>query len=160
MVENDKSENKGAPGENIEPPIDNVIQRSYEALKDGRLLGFKCKKCNTYGILAMGYSCPHCGSFELEELELSGKGKLHPCSTVVYPMAGVFEEPYIAATVELDEGPLITGRLYDLDDFDFDEPKRIFDLIGMDIEIDIRRQNVLDLEEQYCVCFVPAKKKK
>ncbi len=152
-----KKTTKGLVKDTAIPPIDNVVQRSYEALKKGKLLGFQCNKCKTYGILAMGYSCPHCGSFDLTETTLSGKGKLLPCSTVVYPMPGINEKPYIAATVELDEGPVLTGRLYDVPKFDFDKPAKILDLIGMNVKMDVRKETVFGLKGQYCICFVPAK---
>ena len=143
--------------EKVVPLIDNVIQRSYEALKKGKLLGIRCKKCGTYGIAAYGYVCPHCGGFDVEEVKLSGKGKLLPCSTVVYPMEGIVEKHYIAATVQLEEGPIITARLY-VPDFDYNKPSQILDLIGMELKMDIRKETVLGrVKGQYCICFVPVK---
>lgn len=144
----------------LHPPIDNVLQKARAALKEGKLLGLKCKKCGTYSIVLAGYSCRHCGSFDLDWVELSGKAKLMPSASVVYPLGEGFVEigePYLCGVVELEEGPLMTARIYDIPDFDFkNKPERVLDLIGIKLKMDIRVETVLDMEGQYCICFVPA----
>lgn len=144
----------------LRPPIDNVVQKARAALEEGKLLGLKCKKCGTYSILLAGYSCRHCGSFDLNQVELSGKARLMPCASIVYPLAEGFVEagqPYLCGVVELEEGPLMTARIYDVPNFDFkNKPEQILDLIGMKLKMDIRVETVLGMEGQYCICFVPA----
>ena len=144
----------------LSPPIDNVLQKAREALKEGKLLGLKCKKCGTYSILLAGYSCRHCGSFDLEQVELSGKARLTPSASIVHSLGEGFvetAEPYLCGVVELDEGPLLTARIYDVPNTDLrNKPEQIFDLIGMKLKMDIRVETVLEMENQYCICFVPA----
>ncbi len=62
---------------------------------------------------------------------LSGKGTVYSYTTVTAP-AEPFEPyaPYVLALVQLDEGPLITAQLTDLDG----EPQ-----IGMRVELAIRK---------------------
>lgn len=139
----------------IHPPIDNVVQKAYAALKQGKLMGLKCRKCGTHGVAMAGYSCRHCGSFELDWVELSGRGKLMPQASVVFSTDDD-AEPYLCGVVELEEGPLMTGRIYDVTGFDFNTPEQILDLIGMKLKMDIRIECVAELKDQYCVCFVPA----
>ncbi len=66
-----------------------------------------------------------------EVFPLSGKGTVYSYTTVTAP-AEPFEPyaPYVLALVQLDEGPLITAQLTDLDS----EPQ-----IGMRVELAIRK---------------------
>ena len=66
-----------------------------------------------------------------ELFTLSGKGTVYSYTTVTAP-AEPFEPfaPYVLALVQLDEGPLITAQLTDLDG----EPQ-----IGMRVELAIRK---------------------
>ena len=68
---------------------------------------------------------------QAEVFPLSGKGTVYSYTTVSAP-AEPFEPygPYVLALVQLDEGPLITAQLTDLDG----EPE-----IGMRVELAIRK---------------------
>ena len=68
---------------------------------------------------------------QAEVFPLSGKGTVYSYTTVTAP-AEPFEPygPYVLALVQLDEGPLITAQLTDLDG----EPQ-----IGMRVELAIRK---------------------
>ena len=141
-------------------PIETVAQKGREALKEGKLLGLKCQKCGTYSIALAGYSCRHCGSFDLDWVELSGRAKLMPSASIVYPLGAGFQEtsePYLCGVVELEEGPLMTARIYDVPNVDFkNKPEQLLELIGMKLKMDIRVESLLGMENQYCICFVPA----
>jgi uncharacterized OB-fold protein len=71
------------------------------------------------------------GQGEVEVVPLSGKGTVYSFTTVLAP-AEEFESfaPYPLALVELDEGPMVTAQLTDLDD----PPE-----IGMRVEMVIRK---------------------
>lgn len=50
------------------------------------------------------------------EIQLGGKGQVYSYTVVTDPPAGYEEQaPYILAMIELDEGPLVTAQLTDLD---------------------------------------------
>ena len=63
--------------------------------------------------------CPHCNQYANIEHEFSGKGTVYSYTIVdSNPPAG-YEQfvPYVVALVKLDEGPLITAQLTDVDDW-------------------------------------------
>jgi len=76
-------------------------------LKDGRLMGTRCKKCSATSFPPRA-DCEQCMSGEFEFFEMSGKATLHTFTEIVAAPTG-FEEltPYTVGVVDLDEG----GRL-------------------------------------------------
>jgi len=76
--------------------------------------------------------CPSCGEEAKTLYTFSGKGEVYSYTTVFDAPAG-FEEstPYTVAMIKLDEGPLVTAQLTDL------ENKRIE--IGMPVEMVTRK---------------------
>jgi len=60
--------------------------------------------------------CPKCGGPAKEPFSFSGKGVVYSFSTMYSAPKG-FEKyvPYIVALVRLDEGPLVTAQLTDVD---------------------------------------------
>ncbi len=76
-------------------------------LKDGRLMGSRCKKCGDTSFPPRA-DCGACMSGEFEFFEMSGKATLHTYTEIVAAPTG-FEEltPYTVGMVDLDEG----GRL-------------------------------------------------
>lgn len=73
-------------------------------LKDGRLMGSKCKKCGTMSFPPRA-DCEMCMSGEFEFFEMSGKARLHTYTKIVAAPTG-FEDvaPYIVGVVDLEEG--------------------------------------------------------
>lgn len=60
--------------------------------------------------------CPECGQEARTLYNFSGRGTVYSYTTVYEPPAGYEENaPYTVALVKLDEGPLITAQLTDLD---------------------------------------------
>ncbi|MEE9443580.1 MAG: Zn-ribbon domain-containing OB-fold protein [candidate division Zixibacteria bacterium] len=76
-------------------------------LKDGRLMGSKCKKCGTESFPPRA-DCNICLSGDFEFIELSGEAKL-VSYTVIHAAPTGFEDvvPYTIGVVDLKE----TGRL-------------------------------------------------
>lgn len=76
-------------------------------LKDGRLMGSKCKKCG-YQTFPPRADCPECMSGEFAFVEYNGKGTLHTFTKIFAAPTGFEDEvPYTLAVVDLEEG----GRL-------------------------------------------------
>jgi len=96
-----------------------------------RLVGEICEKCNAR-IFPPRDVCPECETVEQREVAFSGRGQVYSYSTVYHPPRG-FEEfaPYTVALIKLDEGPLVTAQLTDVDG---DEVE-----IGMPVEMVTRR---------------------
>jgi uncharacterized OB-fold protein len=76
--------------------------------------------------------CPECTNPAYEPFTFSGNGRVYSHSTVYQAPAG-YEQfvPYTVALVELDEGPLVTGQLTDVDQDDVE--------IGMPVEMVTRK---------------------
>jgi uncharacterized OB-fold protein len=73
-------------------------------LKDGHLMGSKCKKCGATSFPPRA-DCDNCMSGDFEFFELSGKARLHTFTKIVAAPTG-FEDvaPYIVGVVDLEEG--------------------------------------------------------
>jgi uncharacterized OB-fold protein len=100
----------------------------YAALKEGRLLGLKCRACGGYTVPPRA-TCQHCGEAELEAAELSGRGEIKSYTVIHVPPEG-FEGPYVVALAELEEGPWLMGNVEGLD---LRQP--VPDLVGRQVRV-------------------------
>jgi uncharacterized OB-fold protein len=102
-------------------------------LKDQRyhLEGVICEECGAKLFPPRGI-CPHCRSRRLSPHRFRGEGEVYSYS-IVYQAPEGFEEyvPYTVALVRLDEGPLVTAQLTDV------EPGEAY--IGMRVEMVTRK---------------------
>jgi uncharacterized OB-fold protein len=96
-----------------------------------RLVGEICEKCNSY-IFPPRDVCPECEAPAKTPFTFSGRGEVYSYSTVYHPPQG-FEEfaPYTVALVQLEEGPMLTAQLTDVDADDVH--------IGMPVEMVTRK---------------------
>jgi uncharacterized OB-fold protein len=79
------------------------------------LVGEVCPHCETK-LFPPRDICPECGKEAKTQFQFSGRGEVYSYTTIYDPPAG-FEEnaPYTVALVKLDEGPIVTAQLTDLD---------------------------------------------
>ncbi|MCK5561516.1 MAG: Zn-ribbon domain-containing OB-fold protein [Thermoplasmata archaeon] len=78
-----------------------------EYLKDGKLKGTKCKKCDKVYFPPKA-DCTDCNSSEVEWLEFSGNGKLQTYTIINAAPTGFEDQvPYTIGVIDLEEG----GRL-------------------------------------------------
>lgn len=83
------------------------VSQFAEHLKDGRLMGSKCKKCGLESFPPRA-DCSSCLSSEFEFKEFSGRGSLLSFTKIVAAPSGFEDEaPYVVGVVDLEE----TGRL-------------------------------------------------
>ncbi len=95
------------------------------------LVGEICPHCENK-IFPPRDVCPHCGSEARTTFTFSGRGEVYSFTTIVDAPAGYEENaPYTVALVKLEEGPVVTAQLTDLDGT---EPE-----IGMPVEMVTRR---------------------
>jgi uncharacterized OB-fold protein len=96
-----------------------------------RLVGEVCDQCGAK-IFPPRDVCPACSEQAQTAFAFSGRGKVYSYSTV-YDAPRGFEEfaPYTVALVRLEEGPLVTAQLTDVD---ADQVS-----IGMPVEMVTRR---------------------
>lgn len=96
-----------------------------------RLEGTRCASCEAL-LFPMHVRCPNCGSKEMRTHRFQGMGSLL-CRTVVYeaPRGFAGQVPYVAGLVKLDEGPVISAMITDVDPEDT--------TVGMRLEMVTRR---------------------
>jgi len=76
--------------------------------------------------------CPHCQGPAKTEFHFKGTGQVYSYSTLYNAPAGfAYAAPYVVALVKLDEGPLVTAQLTDID------PEQVS--IGMLVEMVTRK---------------------
>ena len=79
------------------------------------LVGEVCPHCDAK-IFPPRDVCPECGGEAKKQFNFSGKGEVFSYTTIYEPPMGYEEHsPYTVALVKLDEGPLVTAQLTDLD---------------------------------------------
>jgi hypothetical protein len=109
------------------------FQDYHKALIKNRLLGLKCKECGTVTCPPQ-MSCSQCTSFDLDIVELTGRGKIRTYTTIfVAPEGRESEAPYIIVLVELEEGPWIMGNLFDMDPL-----RASLEMVGRSVELGAR----------------------
>ena len=95
------------------------------------LVGEICPHCQ-YKIFPPRDICPDCGKDAKTTFQFSGKGEVYSFTTVHQAPAGHEENaPYTLALVQLEEGPMVSAQLTDLDDQAIE--------IGMPVEMVTRK---------------------
>ncbi len=80
-----------------------------------QLIGERCPHCGS-AIFPPRDVCPGCTNPAQELYTFTGTGTVFSFTTVIDAPAGFEEQaPYTLALVKLDEGPLVTAQLTDLD---------------------------------------------
>jgi uncharacterized protein len=94
------------------PTIDLETQPFWDGLKEGKFLLRHCNACGTDHYYPRPF-CPTCWSDDVSWKEASGRGKVYTYSVVHVNDLPPFNErvPYVAAIVELDEGPRLMTNI-------------------------------------------------
>lgn len=101
------------------PTIDEGTRPFWEAAQNRRFLVARCRTCGQAHHYPRPF-CPHCWSDDVGWEEASGRATLYTYSTVFVNDLPPFKEriPYIAAIVDLDEGPRVMTNIVDCDPAD------------------------------------------
>jgi uncharacterized protein len=102
------------------PIPDTDSEKWWAAIQDGTLTVNTCRSCERASLYARPF-CPHCWSEEVELVPASGLARLYTWSEV-HQNAAPFAErtPYIAAMVDLAEGPRVMTVIEGCDATDLD----------------------------------------
>jgi uncharacterized protein len=94
------------------PVIEDDTRAFWDGAREGRLLIRSCRACDAVHYYPRPF-CPSCWSDDVEWVEASGRATLYTWSTVYRNDLPPFHEqvPYVAAVVELAEGPRMMTRL-------------------------------------------------
>ncbi len=103
-----------SPARSDLPTIEPESQPYWDAAAEGKLLLRSCSDCGAVHHYPRPF-CPACWSENVEWVEASGKGTLYTWSTVFVNDMYPFRErlPYIAAVVDLEEGPRMMTNVID-----------------------------------------------
>ena len=132
------------------PTIDAASAPYWEAARQGRLLIAECASCGRVHHYPRPF-CPHCWSEDVHPIPATGAGTLYTYSTVYVNDLAPFRErlPYVAALVELDEGPRLMTTIEGA------EPEGL--RVGMRVDAVFRPVDDTDPESAYLTTFTPAK---
>jgi uncharacterized OB-fold protein len=94
------------------PTIEPESQPFWDAAKEGKFLIQRCNACGDVHHYPRPF-CPSCWSDDVSWQEASGKATLYTWSTVFVNDLPPFGErlPYIAAAVDLEEGPRVMTNI-------------------------------------------------
>ncbi|ACJ16792.1 hypothetical protein, conserved [Thermococcus onnurineus NA1] len=107
-----------------------------------RLIGSKCENGHVH--FPKRSICPVCGSRNIEEIELSGKGKVLSWTIVRNPPSGFeYYKPYPLALIELEEGITVLAQLTDVDPEEID--------FGMEVEVVTKK--IREFEEDGIILY-------
>ena len=150
------SEVRSAPG--VSPPVepatgprfdlptpDNVSLPFWAATREGKLLIKRCASCGRAHWYPRPF-CPHCWSERVSWEEASGRATLYTWSVVYQNDLPPFPArvPYVAAVVDLEEGPRMMTNVVDCNFEDL--------AVGMPLEVTFREET----EEITLPLFRPA----
>ena len=97
------------------PPITPDTQGWWDATRERRLTVQLCRACGYHQFYPRSL-CRSCHGDALELVEVSGRATVLSFSVVHRsPDPDAFEAPYVVALVTLDEGPVLTTNLVDVD---------------------------------------------
>jgi hypothetical protein len=96
------------------PTVEPESQAFWEAAKRGQLMLGKCNGCGRLHYYPRPM-CPHCWSEDVALTPASGRGVVYTYSTIYMNDLPPFRDrlPYVAASVELEEGLRITTNIVD-----------------------------------------------
>ncbi|MCU1458463.1 MAG: hypothetical protein JWL73_2555 [Actinomycetia bacterium] len=117
------------------PMPDLESQPFWDGLREEKLLLQRCLDCKGSYFYARPF-CPKCWSDKVEWFEASGKGILYSYSVVYSNDLPPFGErvPYVAAVVDLEEGPRIQTNVVDCE----------FDKLSVDMPVTVGFQPISD----------------
>lgn len=108
MTTTDPAEGIGA----IAPQLDSESAAWWQGLRERRILLQRCSGCRRLRHPPMP-RCPWCATSAFAEFESAGRGVVYAFVTAHVAVSPGYngELPYTVATVELDEGPRLLGRV-------------------------------------------------
>lgn len=113
------------------PTVEPETQPFWDAARDGSLLIRRCGSCGRPHAYPRPF-CPYCWSEDVPWEQASGRATLYTWSTVYLNDLPPFHErlPYVAAVVDLEEGPRFMTGLVDVDPADL--------TVGLALEVAFR----------------------
>ncbi len=124
-------------------------------LKDGKLMGSRCNRCDLKYVPARPV-CPQCHGSDMQWLEMPARGKLAAFTCVAVPPPALAAQgygrntPYCTGVIELDGGGRVVARI---ENVDASKPETI--QVGTPMQAVFQ---IIDPEDQTPLAFVPIQK--
>lgn len=120
------------PARNDLPTIEDESRPFWDAAKEHRFLIARCRSCRHAHHYPRPF-CPFCWSEDVVWEDASGRATLYTYSTVYVNDLYPFREklPYVAAVVDLEEGPRVMTRLVDVEESELH--------VGMPVVVDFEQ---------------------
>jgi uncharacterized OB-fold protein len=134
---------------------DFTIQNYLECIQNKKLMGTRCKDCGEL-YTPVRKLCTKCNSFNMEWVELSGKGELAAFTSITVGTPYFIEKgydrarPYCFSVIKLNEGSMISAQLVGVDE---SKPENI--KIGMPVKVKFL-ENEVKGETKIDLGFEPA----
>lgn len=131
------------------PLVDPASAPYWDGARRGRLLIAGCGACGRVHHYPRPF-CPHCWSDDVHPVQASGRGRLYTYSTVYVNDLAPFSErlPYVAAIVELAEGPRLMTTIEGV------SPDQLS--VGMSVRALFRPVDADDPDSPYLTVFTPS----
>jgi len=115
------------------------MKRFYDSLAEGKIMGFRCKKCGAY-IFPPYPICQSCGKRDLEWAELSGEAKVLNLGSSPIP-SPVFQDyaPYAYGLVKFKEGPTFMTMISGIDVSSPSKISEAVDKLPIDVRAEIKK---------------------
>ena len=97
----------------LAPSMSADSQFFWDGAKAGRLLIQRCAACGALRHPPRPM-CPQCRSLEWDTLESSGRGMVYSFVMPRHPQFPFFDDDYIVALIELEEGTRLVSNLVDV----------------------------------------------
>jgi uncharacterized OB-fold protein len=97
----------------LAPSMTPDTQFFWDGVKEHRLLVQRCTGCSALRHPPRPM-CPRCNSLSWDAIEASGRGTVHSFVMPKHPPLPWFDDPYIVALVDLEEGVRIVSNLCEI----------------------------------------------
>jgi uncharacterized OB-fold protein len=96
----------------FEPGISQDTAFYWEGTRDGKALVQQCGRCKAFRFPPSPI-CANCQSFDVDIVELSGKGNIYSVAECHHPQMPIQGSGYLICLVELEEGIRFAANLRD-----------------------------------------------
>ena len=91
------------------------IYKWYEYLKQGKLMGVRCKECNTVEFPPLPV-CSNCSCTDMEWVEISGDADMYTFAYCPMGITPYSDDPVVCVGTKLKEGPAFMSWIADGDE--------------------------------------------
>jgi len=111
------------------------IRNWFGYLKEGKIMGVKCKRCGAYEFPPHPI-CNSCSGTDMEWAEMSGEGRLTAFAYAPMGVPPYFTDPVMGAWIKLKEGPAFMSWLLDVGG---DNQEELLKRLPLDVKAEVKK---------------------